>query len=152
SGFFRRWLVVPFERRFDEATAIPRKVLDARLSTAGELSGLLNLALDALPQGQSGAFRESQSTRDAHAEFRRVTDPFAVWLEANTVDTPNGLIVKETLRNAYAEDCRNNGRPTPSESAFTDRLRALRPNVEIAQRRINGAPKRCFLGIGLRSE
>jgi hypothetical protein len=52
---------VPFNRTFDEIEkdAVPRKVLDARLSTPSELSGLLNRGLDALAQIQAGSFTES---------------------------------------------------------------------------------------------
>lgn len=46
-GSFRRWLVVPFMRTFDEGTSgtLPREVLDARLSEPAELSGVLVKAL-----------------------------------------------------------------------------------------------------------
>ena len=62
-GFFRRWIVIPFSRVFDEnsSDAVPRAVLDARLSTPGELSGMLNRALDALPQVESGRVRDGES-------------------------------------------------------------------------------------------
>jgi putative DNA primase/helicase len=152
-GFFRRWLVIPFNRRFDEndARCVPRAVLDARLTATEELSGLLNRALDALPQIQRGTFKESLSMRAAWTEFRRTTDPLAVFLDGETVDTADGVILKERLRALYAGNCKDNGRPIPAENVFTERLRAIRPNVKTAQRRIDGKPRWCFVGIGLRA-
>ena len=40
SAFYRRWIVVPFERTFEEGTRghVPSKELDARLSNPSELS------------------------------------------------------------------------------------------------------------------
>ena len=149
QGFFRRWLVIPFTKRFDDASksTVPRAVLDARLSTPNELSGMLNRALKALPQIQLGRFTESASMREALDEFRKTTDPFAVWLEANTVENAEGFVTKESIRAAYTEDCRDAGRPVPSESAFTERLRSLRPNVKTGQRRVNGKKPWCYNGI-----
>ncbi len=149
-GFFRRWLVIPFNNRFDGS--VTRKELDARLTTPQELSGFLNRALDALPQIQSGKFNESSSMRAAWTEFRRTTDPLAVFLDSETVDTPDGVILKERLRALYASDCKDNGRPIPAENVFTERLRAIRPNVKTAQRRVEGKPRWCFVGIGMRAD
>jgi len=54
KAFFDRWLVVPFDRTFrGTAHEIPSAELDARLSDPAELSGLLNRALDVLPNGLS---------------------------------------------------------------------------------------------------
>ncbi len=154
-GFFRRWLVVPFNQVFEETSAltISRSVLDARLSTPAELSGLLNHALDALPQIQTGAFLESESLRTAWKDFRRTTDPLAVWLDANTVERTEAFIQKATLRELYLTECRDRGLPSLSPEIFTKRLRSLRPRVESKQRTIRKdfAPW-CFVGIGLRSD
>ena len=48
-----RWIVVPFERVFEEGARghVPSKELDARLSNPRELSGLLNKAIK-IPEGE----------------------------------------------------------------------------------------------------
>ncbi len=149
-GFFRRWLVIPFNRTFDESDkdTVPRAVLDAQLSEPGELSGMLNRALDALSKIREGRFTESATTRAALDEFRRTTDPLAVWLDQNTVEHHDAVIPKDELRRAYAKTCQDTGRPIMPETQFTAALRRLRPKVEPAQRRINGRPTRVFLGLG----
>lgn len=64
-AFFRRWLVVPFQRTFASGApdTIPSDKLDAILSDPAELSGVLNKALEALAairtRGLSGAIRPS---------------------------------------------------------------------------------------------
>lgn len=150
-GFFRRWVVIPFNRTFDESDpdTVPRAVLDARLSDPAELSGLLNRALDALPVIRQGHFTESASTRAAFDEFRRTTDPLAVWLDENTVERSGAFIPKDELRRAYSQACHDNGRPIMPENQFTAALQRLRPKLKPAQRRINGKPTRVFVGLGL---
>ena len=50
QAFFDRWDVIPFNQSFrGTAREIPRAELDARLAAPGELSGLLNKALQVLP-------------------------------------------------------------------------------------------------------
>jgi len=149
-GFFRRWLVIPFNRTFDETdpATVPRAELDSRLSQPGELSGMLNKALDVLPIIRRGRFTESESTRAAMEEFRRTTDPLAVWLEKNTIERADAMIPKDRLRSAYGQTCQDAGRPIMPDTQFTAALKRLRPKVQAAQRRIDGRVTRVFLGLG----
>jgi putative DNA primase/helicase len=149
-GFFRRWLVIPFTRQFDEAdpNTIPPEILNARLSQPGELSGLLNKALDALPAIRTGRFTETASTRAALDEFRQTTDPMAVWLDQNTVERPDAMIPKDKLRSAYGQVCQSAGRPILGDVQFTAALKRLRPKVELSKRRVDGKPTPVFIGLG----
>jgi putative DNA primase/helicase len=148
-GFFRRWLVLPFDRTFNEGDPgwVPHPVLKARLRA--ELSGLLNRALDVLPRVQAGTFTESPSLRNAWDQFRRTTDPLSVWLEHNTVDGPDSFVPKHQLRELFAADCRDNGRPILPDAVFTERLRRLKQRVTTGQK--TAKKTWCFLGIGLRT-
>lgn len=149
-AFFRRWLVVPFDRTIDPSEAVPRTVLDAQLSAPGELSGLLNKALDALPRlSQQRGFSESKTVRKAWQEFHATTDPLAVWLSKYTVDDPDAVVPKRTLRAAYGAECEQRGRPTLNENAFGRALRRLRPKIEEKQRTVNGKLHWCYVGIGM---
>ena len=100
AGFFRRWLVVPFTRTFDETNGkvVPRAVLDARLSDPAELSGVLNQALAYLPEVLRRGVGETASMRNAWGEFRTSTDPLAVWLDLNTVAHPAATVAKNVSR------------------------------------------------------
>lgn len=100
-AFYRRWLVVPFDRTFEESEQRPRAELDAELSDPREQSGVLNMAVEAWRRVKSEGFSESESTRRALEEFRDTTDPLSVWLEKNTVDKPDAVASKNELRSLY---------------------------------------------------
>ena len=149
-AFFRRWVVVPFNRTFDPAQQIPRNVLDARLSNPKELSGVLNKALEALPGLYANGFIESLAMRDAWHEFRETTDPLAVWLDRHVIEGPDLLIPKADLLLAYNGNARRNQTPTATPNAFGRAFKRLRPKIDEAQRTVAGNFVRCWLGIGLK--
>ena len=148
-GFFRRWLVIPFNRTFDasDPDTVPRAVLDARLSEPAELSGMLNRALNELVTIQRGSFTESPTTREALNEFRMTTDPLAVWLEENTVEAPESWLPKDQLRRAYGQACRDNGRPFMGDVQFTGALKRIRPKVQPGKRRKGGCLVPVYVGL-----
>jgi len=150
SAFFRRWLVVPFERVFraGDPGTLPRDQLDAMLADPGELSGVLNKALEALAAIRSNGLSESESIRRAMDEFRQTTDPLAVWLDRHTVLEPDALIPADQLWQDYNQDCVTRGRPTMSKTGLGRAIAQLRPTIEKRQRTINGKLSWCYLGIG----
>ena len=150
-AFFRRWLVVPFERTFEESEQVPREKLDARLADPKELSGVLNNALRVLPKLRREGFTESESMRDAWEEFRQMTDPLAVWLENFTVEHPSAFVAKRDLLSEYNAHCERSGRGGMTNQAFGRAFRRLKPHIEDGQREVNGKPKTwVWLGLGLR--
>jgi putative DNA primase/helicase len=153
SGFFDRWLVIPFDKKFRGAKReIPRDVLDARLTTPAELSGLLNHALDALKSLQkTNRFTVPQSVRDAGQEFRAATDPFSVWLSKNVIEAPDAFVVKRELREAYADDCRRAARPVMTDTGFSLSLKNVYEGLRETQKTVAAKIERVWLGIGLKS-
>ncbi|NQU21950.1 MAG: hypothetical protein HQ567_11760 [Candidatus Nealsonbacteria bacterium] len=150
-AFFRRWLVIPFDRTFSADQQIPREQLDAMLTTPGELSGMLNKALDALDLLRKRcAFSEPESVRAAWQDFHATTDPLAVWLDANTIDHPDAFVSKAELRAQYNAHATNAGQPTLGTKAFGGTLRKLRPDTSDAQRTVGGRYVWCYTGIGIR--
>lgn len=149
SAFFRRWVVVPFERTFHagDPGTISRDQLDLLLSDPTELSGVLNKALEAVTLIRSRGLSESDSIRRAMDEFRQTTDPLAVWLDRNTVLDAEALIPADQLWRDYNEDCIAKGRPTVSKTALGRAMVQLRPTVEKKQRTINGKLPWCYVGI-----
>lgn len=153
-AFYRRWLVVPFERTFVEGApgTIPRDELDAMLADSQELSGVLNRALDALQRLRTHGFTETDSTRLALDEFRQATDPVAVFLDRHTILHPNAMVPRNRLYAEYSRDCRDAGRPLISRTAFGLAVKKHRPTVVDRQRTINGTLAWCYVGIGLLAE
>lgn len=154
EGFFDRWLVVPFGNRFrGEGGEISAAKLDAMLSAPAELSGLLNKALDALTRlYRSGHFAESETTLEAHKEFRAMTDPLSVWLDANTIDDPTMYVGKTVLRTRYNIHANNRGLPSMTGKSMTAALERIRPQLGEAQRVVNNKTAWCYMGIGLKSD
>jgi putative DNA primase/helicase len=151
-AFFRRWLVVPFERTFEPAEQIPREELDATLSDPRELSGVLNRALELLPRVRREGFTESESMREAWEEFRAMTDPVSVWLSQNTVEAAEAFVSKDVLAKAYNEFCDKVGRPGMNKKAFGRAVKRVFLRVEEGQRSLGGKMSWCWLGIGLKSD
>jgi P4 family phage/plasmid primase-like protien len=149
-AFFRRWLVVPFERTFEPSEQVPREVLDGRLSSPDELSGVLNRALEILPRVRREGFTESDSMREAWEEFKAMTDPVSVWLENNTVEHADALVPKSALLTAYNRDCEKQARAGMTGKAFGQALKRARPQLRDAQRTVSGKLVWCWVGIGLR--
>ncbi len=153
AAFFRRWLVIPFDHTFGPDEQIPRDVLDARLQSPLELSGLLNKALEGLRRvHQQRRFSEPASVQEAWRDFHATTDPLAVWLDRYTVDDPAAYVPKQTIRVAYNAQVERAGRPAMTAKGFGQSLYKLRPNIEEAQRTVAGKYQWCYIGIGLVSQ
>lgn len=148
-AFFRRWLVIPFERTFEGSEVISRSELDARLANPVELSGAFNLAIGALPGLRARGFSEPDSMRRARDDFRQVTDPLAVWLDQETVDNSFAEVLKKSMLAAYNDFAVRAGRPPMNQQSFGRAIKRLRPSIAEAQR---GVEKHwAYVGIGLRS-
>lgn len=150
-AFFRRWLVIPFNRTFEGREIVSREVLDARLADPAELSGVLNKALAALPGLRKNGFTESPSMKAAWDEFRQTTDPVAVWLDRETVEDREAWISKRDLFRAYNEASKETETSYVSDNTFGRSLRRHRPRLVEKQKTIQGRVEWGWVGIELRS-
>ena len=150
-AFFRRWLVVPFERTFvvGAAGTIPGDRLDAMLSDPAELSGVLNKALVAVTSIRTRGLSESESMGRAVDEFRQTTDPLAVWLDRTTFLHAEAVTPKDQLYREYYRNCTDAGRPPISKTALGRAMKKLRPTVSDCQKTVNGVVSWCYVGISL---
>lgn len=151
-AFFRRWLVVPFNRVFEEGAAdtVPSDQPIASLTNPTELSGVLNRAIDALMQLRAeDGFMESTALQSAWQEMRDITDPVATWLDARTQEDPSVVTPKTEIRRAYNADAALLGRPPMTAQGFGRAFRAHRPSIDEAQRTVGGKLVRCHVGIEL---
>jgi putative DNA primase/helicase len=152
SAFFRRWRVVPFDREFPPGSRIPETTLDALLGSPGELSGLLNRALAALPALRArGDFFSSESTALAELEFIQATDPIEAFLSEVSVDDPNGLLSKKDVLIRYSAWASERGHPPITPKAFTQAIRRLRPRAKEIQRTVGEDVVRCWAGFAFKS-
>jgi len=149
-AYFRRWLIVPFPRTFDDSEQTPREVLDAQLAAPSELSGLMNKAVVALAAiRKHRGFTVAKSVSNAGREFMRLTDPIAVWLDAMTRKDPNARVAKKTLFEAYNGDARREGRPPITHTALSLAVKRLIPGIKEGQRTVVGVKTHVWLGIEL---
>jgi len=152
EAFFDRWIVIPFERNFrGEVDEVPSRVLNARLRTPQELSGLLNRALVALQQLRANGISEPLSLLAAKERFRAATDPVSVWVDRTTLLVPGAYTPKAQLLEQYNADAINDGRPTISANAFGRCLRRNRPTLKDGQRRLGGRVVDVWLDLTVRS-
>jgi hypothetical protein len=117
------------------------------LSAPEALSGLLNLALDALPRLRSQGFTEPASVAAALDEYRSVSDPFRVWLDQNVLDDPKGHIEKRELIDRYNKDCSAARRPPMTATGIGLALRRARPGVTDCQITASGKRVDAYKGI-----
>lgn len=149
-AFFRRWLVIPFDAVLDPREKIHNLVV--QLTTPGELSGVLNRALAALPgMIHRGGFTQSESTQASLMEFREMTDPLAAWLDRFTVLSPDGMVSRKDLGISYNAASEAASRPLMTAKAFCAAVRRLRPTIPEAQRSVCGQVQWVFQGLALAS-
>jgi len=98
DGFYRRWLIVPFEKRFNEP--LPEHVVDARLNNDRALSGVLNRVLDKIEPIESG-FTETPSMQEAFRDFREATDPLFVWADERLQLNTGSWLACDDVRLAF---------------------------------------------------
>ncbi|MGD0653130.1 MAG: phage/plasmid primase, P4 family [Thermoguttaceae bacterium] len=150
AAFFRRWIVIPFDHTFGPDEQIPRDVLDARLQSPEELSGMFNRAIEGLRRVEKQRrFSDSPSVQEAWRDFHATTDPLSVWLDRYTIDDPDSFVTKQALRVTYNAAVEREGRPTMTDTAFSLAIQKLRPNIEKKQRTVAGKLQWCFTGIGM---
>ncbi|MBF0556333.1 MAG: hypothetical protein HQK96_17590, partial [Nitrospirae bacterium] len=140
-AFYRRWVVIPFEKRFEGTNA--DRSLASKLTTPEELSGLLNRALSGLRRlFDNDAFSENEHTRRAMAEYKKQNDSVEAFIsECCTLGA--GEVQKDTLYGAYKGFCEEQGfkQPVIRRTCY-DRIRST---VGVGERKSMGI--RFFTGI-----
>ena len=119
KAFFRRWILIKFLNEFKPANEITEedksnhyiKVADEnillKITSPGELSGLLNWALDGLDRLLHHGFSNSKTTQSLQQEWVRDANSFMAFAEDNIICDYNQSISKDSLRQKYSEYCRN---------------------------------------------
>lgn len=152
DAFLDRWVVIPFPYCFEGRNAVPRTELLARLTAAGELSGLLNRGLEVLAAlRERRDFSESGSTLAARTQFEAETSPWAAYSRECVLSGPGLMISKDDLRDDLRLWCERRRITPPTENALGRKLKAK--GWTEAQRTYKGKPQTwVWLGYGLRSE
>ena len=153
-GYWRRWITIPFPRRFAEPTNAAAMAEGARPIEPGlrdrllsELPGILNLALVGLARLRAqGGFTASPSCDHALAQYQERADSVAAFLaEACELDA-RCMSGHGALYAAYRDWCLAAGREPLGRNRFGERVDAT-PGVREER---DQARTRCWGGIRLR--
>lgn len=108
-GWFRRILILPFVKPIPEQKKIARSILDKRLTNPKELSGLLNLVIEAIHRLEANGFKFTipKSAKEALESYKYAHDKVQQFMDDEIVNED-----KTTLKHfysAYEDWCHQNG-------------------------------------------
>lgn len=147
NAWFDRWVIIPFERRFDAANADPH--LTRKLTTKAELEGLLVRAVHGLNTlMRRGHFDLPGTVVDAGAVYRDRLDSVRGFVDEECVLHVDKWVWRTELYDNYRQWCTATGRFPVSAANFYDRLLREWPG-QIEHRKTGGA--RRLAGIGMSS-
>jgi hypothetical protein len=114
------------------------------------MSAAAGRALPALRRiRRAGKFTETKSSFSQPEEHQHATDPLAQWLASHTITSPASTIAQDRLHAAYAFAWASSDRPMVTKQMFGRRLTVLRPEIQEAQRMIDGRRQWVCLGLAL---
>jgi len=122
DGLARRAVVISFNRQFTGDAWDPR--LEEKL--IAELPGVLVWAVEGLRRlRERGQFVIPSSSGGALAQYRKESDPVALFVEECLEKSDTGRMIPAEIYTAYGEWIRNNGFKSMSSILFGRRLGAL---------------------------
>jgi len=147
-AFFRRLIIIPFPKTFDENNADPE--LFDKLTTPEALSGILNWALEGLKHLMQNNFKFSytKTVDEIMEQYTRASDPIKAFLDEETIEDPEAWIPKQELYSAYVDYVNSQKLQAPvSQTTFFRNLLKYR---KLATERKNVKGERIFAYIGIR--
>lgn len=146
-AFFRRWILIEFPYTF-EGNSIDIDLID-KLTTPGELSGLLNLALAALKSIRvSGRFSYNKTVNDVKRMYQINSNSVAAFVdecvEFGDEDTPKRLMYE-----GYKKWCNNKGIEPVADNVFGKEFKCLGIYYD---REGTGARGYCWIGVSIAIE
>jgi putative DNA primase/helicase len=122
DAFFRRIWIVQFPNTFTGDRADPD--LLSKLTTQGELSGVLNWALEGLKRLRTNRwhFTGTRSTAEVKADYIRRSDTVRAFLSGCTKKDTTSFVTRDDLYSAYCLYCRKRNLVARNRAAFFDRL------------------------------
>lgn len=129
DGFFRRWLIIPFD------VTIPESEQDKELASkiiSSELSGVLNWVLIGLNRLlDQKRFTDCKAVKDQLRAFRQQSDSVLLFIEDQAYQPDNRQFTPlKTLFADYRIFCNENGYMSCSTATFSTRLKAVNYEVK----------------------
>ena len=146
DAFFRRWLIAVFPNKFENGSC-DQNILE-KLCTPEELSGLLNLALEALKKIlNQRAFSYSRTTDQVRADYIAKSDPIGGFVLENIENDTEAEIIKKELFDLFAAYCREKNLPVVNSDTF---FKNLPKYVQYTSVKLNRKGERCHAFRGIR--
>ena len=120
-GFFRRFIIVPFEQTVTES----EMDVDLAKKLCGELPGILNWVLEALREFVvRRAFTQSQVCKDASLHYRHLSDSVLLFIEEKCEVTEQCEKPGKDLYPAYKNYCMESGLRYLGKNIFFEQLKS----------------------------
>lgn len=128
-GYFRRLFILPFEKDIPVEKRVSRTVLDRRLTTQKELSGLLNLVIEAIARLEKNDYKFTipQSAQLALQQYKHAHDKLEQFIDDECkIDKSNDQlkIQAKYFYTMYVTWCDENGYKAEAKRKITDQLKA----------------------------
>jgi P4 family phage/plasmid primase-like protien len=158
SAYYRRWVIVPFNREFtpNSANFRTRDEIAASLFTRGEMSGFLNRALEGMRRlNRQKDFTLPLTVQEALREFQSETDPLHLWMQEalDPLAPPDCFTPKEDLHRSFNQWRARGGRRLPpiASSIFWKDFRKAKGWAVLPERKLGGRQSRqiCIQGVRL---
>lgn len=156
EAFFRRWLIIQFPNSFGGERA--DKDLLKKLTTEGELSGILNFALEGLARLRANGWRfsNSRSTEEVRQDYIRRSSPIKAFIMDAVSMKSTGVVTKRGLYAAFVKYCTKKKLPAVTDQTFYRHLPLHFAKTPLQESRedADGSGKRvpCYRGIEVRRE
>lgn len=151
DAFFRRWIIFTFPNQFVGAKADPN--LGARLTTAQELSGLLNWAVEGLRRLlAAGDFSRLRSIDEVRETYERMASPLHAFIMDMIIQDSDSWIPKDEFYDAYAKYCREKQLPPTSKNVIGREISQYISVTSVKQRTGAGARVHIWKGIRFQSQ
>ncbi|HHY98499.1 MAG TPA: hypothetical protein GX509_07155, partial [Firmicutes bacterium] len=142
-AFYRRWIIIPFSRTIPEQQRDTQLI--QKLTTANELSGLLNKAVEGLRRLYAqGHFSEPDIVKNAVNAYQEAHDSVRGFVEECCKFGNEESILQQALYNAYRDYCAASNQFPLKKGRFAARLKQLCPQVRERHENL-----RLWLGISL---
>lgn len=147
DAFLRRWIIIDFPNTFREGEDADPHILD-KITSPGQLSGLLNWALDGLDRVlMKGGFTMTKSRDDIEKQWLRMSDSLQAFLKECVKVSAGDWVEKDELYETYAKYCLRYNLDMKDVGMMTRKMKTFFPQARLSQKRVAGARPRVWNNI-----
>lgn len=148
KAFFRRWIILQFNKVIEN----PDVELLKKLSTKGELSGLLNKALEGWERlTKTSIFSNERGVEELAEDYMKLSDPAYAFFTEKLIPDSDSYIENNILNNRFSEYCRDNKLPVRPDRYLYKRLPTFCSCYKTVKS-IEGKSQNVFVGIRIKGE